>query len=324
MGRFAILLVFLLFSFSSGRNKFSSASISSCDTLTATDSILTAWLSSQVVENDLPQFKSLWTYVSVNELDSIEKSNQFLRTFDFKTRAQKEYFSALTSSKFDRHQVAGFLRASEKLRTRDAWTSYWPSIVEDQQGDQMVQVFLEDSALIVSFLPGNKAPFLVYDLHGTVIPESQLLKREKHIAAVFMYNSGKPFFREGDQKKNKHVHRRSFYLVNEKMIHHWQHATPAMQDGVLRDLQYLLLLEAWARENTSHTAKAGRRGEAVLKAWNASPQERTIPEKVFSCRRTTKEVDVDALFIREMITGIRHTWPLQVKTIVKFPSKGIR
>jgi hypothetical protein len=323
MGRFAIPLAFLLFSFSSGsRNKFSSGIISSCDTITATDSILHAWLSAQVVENNVPQFKSLWFFVSAKELDSIEQSHQLLRSFEYTTMAQKEYYAALTDPAFDKEMEARYLRASEMLRIKDAWTSYWPMINEDQPGDQLVEAVLEDSALIVEFVPGNKYPFTVYDTHGKMISGQQTYRRHKHIAAVFMYNSGKSFFRDGNRAER--VQRRSFFLVNEKMIHHWQHATPAMQDGALRDLQYLLLLEAWTKDDAAHSAKAGRRGAAVLKAWNTSPQKRSIPEKVFACRRTTAPLDANAAELQKTITALRRIWPLQVKTIVKFPSKGLR
>jgi hypothetical protein len=321
MGRFVIPLAFLLFSLSfGGRNKFSSAEIFCCDTATATDSILDTWLSSQTVENNKPAFKSLWFFVSVKELDSIKKSHQLLRSFAYTTKAQKEYYAAITNAQFDHELVATYLRASEKLRIKDAWTSYWPMINEDQPGDQLVEAVLDDSALIVEFLPGNKYPFTVYDTHGKMLSGQQSLRREKHIAAVFMYNSGKAFFHD----EQKQIHRRSFYLVNEKMIRHWQHATPTMQNGMLHDLQYLLLLEAWVKDKPSHTAKAGRKGAAVLKAWNSPAQKRSIPEKIFACRRSTEAINLDPEAIQRTIAGIRAIWPLQVKTVVKFPSKESR
>ena len=330
--RFLIPLLIFLFAFSKQEGNFSSSKTSSPDsTKTSTDSILDFWLSKQAVENNKPLFKSLWLFVSVKELDSIEESHQFLRTFNYSTKSQKDYYSMLNNSKFDKQAIANILRSSDKLRIRDAWNSYWPLINEDQgyrlqDGNQLIQVFLEDSSLVVQFQPQEKNPFIVYDVNGDIISVAEAIQREKHIAVIFMNYSKKETLHDeyGAPVKTAFFHHRSFYLVNEKMIKHWQHATPSMQDGILKDLKYLLLLEAWVKESPEHIGKSGKAGKHILRAWNDAPKNRSIAEKIFACRRSTLPYDFNNLDMQKTINSLRAIWPLQVKTMEKFPSKGIR
>jgi hypothetical protein len=327
MIRFIIPLVLLLFSFSRENKSLTASKTIAPDSVkTATDSILHLWLGKQVVENTVPRFRSLWFFVSEKELDSIRESHQLLRSFKFETKEQQRYYSWLTNSKFDQQPVASILRASEKLRIRDAWTSYWPLMSSDpsngmSNGNQLVQVILEDSSLFVQFQPQEKNPFIVYDVYGNIVSLPQAIKREKHIAAVFMNYSMKE---KSVNSKLIVVHHRSFYLVNEKMIRHWQHATPSMQDGIINDLNYLLLLNAWIKDSDTHIGKAGKKGKNILQAWNALPAKRSIPEKIFACRRSSEPFDANGTEIDKAIATIRSIWPLQVKTMEKFPSKGIR
>lgn len=125
-------------------------------------------------------------------------------------------------------------------------------------------------------------------------------------------------------RKRNGIYRRSFYIINEKMIRHWQHATPPMQDGIIKDLQYLLLLEAWIKEKPEPVGKAGKRGKNILKAWNVFPENRSIVQKVFACHRSTENIDFNEKNLKTSIALIRELWPLQVKPMEKFPSKGIR
>jgi hypothetical protein len=125
-------------------------------------------------------------------------------------------------------------------------------------------------------------------------------------------------------RKKKMTWRRSFFITNEKMIREWQHDTPAMQNGILKDLNYLLLAEAWLKEDASHTAKGGRDGKNIVSAWNNSSGKKTIQQKMFSCYRSAQPFDMDASFIESAISGIRKIWPKQVKPMDKFPSRGIR
>jgi hypothetical protein len=331
MIRFFVPLLVLAFSFSSGDKNFPAQKTNSPDSVkTATDSILDRWLDHQTVENNIPRFKSLWFFVSRNELDSIESSQQLLRSFRFETTAQQRYYSWLTDAKFDQQPVASILRASEKLRIRDAWTSYWPLIRESgmiplPQGDQLIRVELEDSSLFVQFQPQEKNPFAVYDVYGNIVSLPQAIKREKHIAAVFMnYSRKENVYDEFGFGKMMVLHHRSFYLVNEKMIRHWEHATPSMQDGIIKELNYLLLLNAWINDSPSHIGAAGKKGKNIVKAWNIMPVKRTIPEKIFACRRSSTPFDANGAEIDRAIATIRRIWPLQVKTMEKFPSRGIR
>lgn len=286
----------------------------SADSIPTTDSILHFWLGKQVVENNDPRFKSLWLFVSAAELDSIKESKSLLRTFSYSTISQQHYYSSLTDSRFDKQPLANILRSSEKLRIRDAWNSYWPMVNEDQPGNQLIQVFMDDSALVVSFHPDEKNPFSVYDVAGNAISLPEAIKRERHIAVVFLFG----------KMKSTGIYRRSFFIINEKMIRHWQHATPSMQDGIIKDLQYLLLLEAWVKEKPEQPGRAGKKGQHILNAWNAFPGKRSIVQKVFACRRSTENIDLNEKNIKMTIDFIRQVWPLQVKPMEKFPSKGIR
>lgn len=298
---------------------------------TATDSILDRWLDQQVVGSVFPSFKSLWFFVSKEELDSINSSRQLLRSFKLETAEQQRYYSWLMNEKFNQQAIAQVLRASEMLRTRDAWSSYWPLLNENSwtsldDKNQLIHVELEDSALFVQFQPQEVYPFFVYDMKGNIVPIPQAIKRERHIAAVFLLTAAKEFapgdFTPGKKRK---LHRRSFFLVNEKMIRHWEHATPVMQDGIINELNYLLLLNAWTKDDPAHTAKAGRKSKNILEAWyHLSPEKRSIPQKIFACRRSSEPVDANGAEIDNAIATIRRIWPLQVKPADKYPSRGIR
>jgi hypothetical protein len=328
MIRFFFPLI-LLFSFSQQDKSFPvSKNVSPDSVKTATDSILDRWLDRQVVENNVPRFKTLWFFVSKNELDSIESSRQLLRSFAIKTEEHQRYYSSLTNSKFDEEPVASILRASEKLRIHDVWTSYWPLLYENKmisfpQADQLIKVELEDSSLFVQFLPEEKNPFIVYDVYGNIVSRPQAIKREKHIAAVFM-NWSRRESKLSEYNPGKMMHRRSFYIVNEKMIRHWEHGTPSMQDGIVNDLNYLMLLSAWLKDSPGHVGTAGKKGKNIVKAWNLPPAKRTIPEKIFACRRSSISFDASGAEIDRTIADIRRVWRLQVKPMEKFPSRGVR
>jgi hypothetical protein len=311
------LLAILLFS---GRPASSShfTSAVSDSTMNATDSILHDWFGKQQVKNTRPICKTFWLYLPVHELDTVESTHQFLRSFNYESAYQLKYFNSLSKPAYDKNAVALILRESERLRIRDVWPSYWATINENQYGEQLVKVELEDSSLLVSFIPGSDNPFTVYDVYGNVISLSQVIRREQHIAAVFMLYPEKT----GGSKQT--IWRRTFFLTNEKMIREWQHDTPAMQEGILHDLNYLLLAEAWLKEDPSHTAKSGRGGKNIISAWNNSSAKKTIQQELFSCYRTSQPFDMNASAMESAIAAIRKIWPKQVKPLDKFPSRGIR
>ena len=288
------------------------------DTLSSADSILRNWFGKQQVNTTRPVFKTLWLFLPIHELDTVESTHQFLRSFNYESRYQLDYYNSLTDPAFDKNAVALILRETNRLRIRDAWPSYWATINESQYGEQLVKVELEDSSLFVSFVPGAENPFTVYDVYGNIISQSQAIRRQNHIAAVFMLYQGK------DEESKKKIWRRTFFITNENMIREWQHDTPSMQDGILRDLNYLLLAEAWLKEDPSHTAKGGKRGKHIVSAWNNVSPDKPVSRLIFSCYRSGEPFDVDPSLLENIIAGIRKLWPKQVKPMDKFPSRGIR
>lgn len=287
--------------------------------LSSTDSILHDWFAKQEVKNNQPVFKTFWLFLPVHELDTIESTHQFLRSFNYESRYQVDYFNSLSDPAFDKNAVAIILRETNRLRLRDVWPSYWATISESQYGEQLVKVELEDSSLFVSFTPGAENPFVVYDVYGNIISQSQAIRRQNHIAAVFML-----YPQKADGSKKKKTWCRTFFITNEKMIREWQHATPSVQDGILHDLNYLLLAEAWLKEDPSHTAKGGKGGKYIVSAWNNNSPAKKIPEMIFSCYRSSEPFNIDPSLLENAISGIRKIWPKQVKPLDKFPSRGIR
>lgn len=330
---FFLPVLFSVFLIDAGKGSGSSPVDLADTSKTATDSILHFWLDKQVVENNHPTFNSLWLLLSPAELDSIESSKSLFRKFPFGSFTTMNYFTNINHSRYDKQPIAQILRSSNNLRLHNAWPSYWSLLNEFQypypNGNQLIQVFLEDSALIVSFSPKEKNPFQVFDVKGNPVSLPDALKRESQIAVVYINEHVKgTYITEIEKVKTREVnvnmHCRSFFVFNEKMIKHWQHATPSMQHGILKDIDYLLLLEAWMKENAQRPALAGKHGKNIVTAWNKPNRERSIQEKIFSTWRYSDETNLDVNYIQSTLKSVREIWPLQKNPKEKFPSRGIR
>lgn len=295
-----------------------------------TDSILRLWLSPQVVNNNKPIANTFYFWTSVRELDSVVKQQRLLRTGPGPQGdpLADEYLEQLVKhGVHDNEEIAHVLFSGSKQRIRTAWPCYWSTLAESNQkpgNDQLVQVVLMDSALIVSFAPDErqKHRWAVYDLRGNVIPMEKALERKRHIAAVFMQGKRNVTF-TGPQSYHVKDYYRTFILCNEEMIKSWHHAVPGMQAKILNDLDYLLLLNAYYSEGWTMQAQ-GRKGKIARASWTMPAAEMRMNELFFATQRFAwmSGVDASQQSTMRIVDLLRERWKLQVNPAEKFPAAG--
>jgi hypothetical protein len=211
---------------------------------------------------------------------------------------------------------------------RDAWPCYWADMSEfyaDSLKNQLVQVVLMDSALIVSFFPDRKKTkrWECHDLKGNALTMEQALARKRHIAAVYMCSEFKTQTICGFTKKTKLGHFRGFVLCNENMIKSWHHGVPGLQAKVLQDFDYLLLLNAWF-ENPDHCAVQDRKGKLSYASWNMSATNMKPSDLFFSVLTYSGESGMNAVQSSTMkiIDELRDRFRRQKNPCEAFPGKN--
>lgn len=290
----------------------------------ATDSILRLWLSSQIVNSNKPVANSFYFWTSTEELDSCLSQGQLLRTSAPTETAERIYWDRMLATNEKPEPISNHLRSGERQRIRAAWPCYWSVLSESYPQaaqNQLVQVVLMDSSLIVAFHPDQRRnKWTVFDLRGNVVPMNVALERKRHIAAVFI---------EGKNKEvMTHIHYhavseyyRSFILCNERMIKSWHHAVPGMQAKIIQDLDYLLLLNAYLGEGL-HGQYQGAKGNNCTAAWVKPMAKMRISEMFFATQRFAWDSGKPAT--QTTTTGIidllRERWPKQVKPCERFPA----
>lgn len=291
---------------------------------TSTDSILKFWLRSQAVNNTLPVHKTFWLWTSASDLDSIAKYDALLWNFTGADRQQLVYSLLLNDGHYRDHPCARILLGSDYLRYRSAWTSYWavcPSAdtTQTRKRDQLVQVNLDDSALIVVFRSGakEKNPFSVYDLNGRMLSWPEAEKRSGHFAAVFV--TGNIAFAGDKTAKRRKMPFRYFILCNEKMIRSWHHGVPGVQQQVAKDMNYLMLLHAWAEAYPQKSVLKPARSFPA--AWNGTGPRMPVAEyyRAAQPESANREKNIQPE-IRATIDFLRAAWRNQVKPVEKFPA----
>jgi hypothetical protein len=323
---------FLIFNFER-EDHLSSSLVPLADTLTATDSILHFWLKKEGVDDEKPIAKTFYFWTSPQELDSVEKQHALLRSQTDNTCAltfYSEYRKALENKKWNKFPVANYLREGRLGRTRSAWPCYWSTLISDTAYcslTQLVKVELEDSALIAVFRPQNKIPWQVFDLSGNIISAPEIEKRHDQIAAV--YYSDHINARKGcisSYANRPAYYNRTFFLCNENMIKGWHHAVPGMQQKILDDLKYLLLLDAYLGSDVKKTMGPGKDGKNVVSCWSGETKNFSVAKYYFrtQCYASTLKPEAFPFAIDEIIGTLRYRWPKQIHPMEKFPSKGMR
>ncbi|GAB4142071.1 MAG: hypothetical protein Fur0041_17230 [Bacteroidia bacterium] len=308
------------------------------DSLTATDSILIRWLSRTAVDANPPAFKNFYLWLEPQELDSVLKENKLLRNAKAQTTMEAVYENIIFSKSYDRHPVAQQLRKSSSLFKREAWTSCWTGLTEVHDNDprtQLVMVELEDSAWIACVNTSAKQAWKVYDIKGNLIPENEVIKYPSRIASVCFVEtlSGKKASAIEEKRRlkllasfggNQHVVLRSFILCNESMIRNWKHAVPGVQEHILNEIKYLLLLNAYWQNDPSKQVPQGKEGKYALKQWNAVKRSNNISALFYSNLRITGNGGVNAEYFwaKRCVDMLRFRWMQQNNPADKYPSKG--
>jgi hypothetical protein len=309
------------------------------DTLTATDSILINWLGKTAVTGAVPKMNRFYFWLEQQEIDSVLQQKNLLRHAQPQTTMEWLYQSTLMESRFAAQPIAQQLRSSERIRKRECWSNMWSFITETHDSDprnQLVEVVLEDSAWIALFRPESKKPFVVVDVKGNVIPELEAQRNSRRIAVVLFQSvlTSKKLDELRERKlrfsmpgnNTETAHFRSFMLVNETMIKSWHHAVPGLQEKMLSEIKYLLLLDAWMSDSPKNQAQKGRNGKVALDKWNSSRKLKRVNDMFFANIRVTGNAGVDAnpVVVKRCIAALRERWPNQKDAVERYPSKGIR
>ncbi|MBI3510760.1 MAG: hypothetical protein HY064_08850 [Bacteroidetes bacterium] len=302
------------------------------DTLTTTDSIMIFWLNKEAVFSNKPVAKKFYCWLSQQELDSVRSQNMLLRNYAPGSVMNIDLEQKLNSEKFKKDQMAFMLRESRFGRRRDAWVNIWGELDRGQMSgsDQLVEIDLEDSSLIVVFTPREKHPWKVFDMNGNIFQANEALDHSSRIAGIF-FEDETDFSLAGnkDDHKNKLNKKskdkksfRTFFIVNETMIRSWHHAVPGLQDKILQELTYMLLGDAWLKNEETDKHFITGSGED---AWEKQQSEMNITQLYWNCIR----IDEDAsrpcsANVEGEIHFLRDSWIKQKDPVEKFPSRGVR
>lgn len=294
----------------------------------ATDSILRYWLQPQIVNNDLPVANTFYFWTTSAELDSCVTQKRLLRTSVSENYYESMYIEQLLLLNEKSNQpITNHLLSGDRQRIREGWPCYWTAMhpfYQDSLENQLVQVVLMDSSLIVSFFPDGKKSEMwkVHDLKGNELSIEQTLLRKRHIAAVFVSGDDKLIF-TGPRRTVFRTHYRSFILCNEDMIKSWHHNVPGLQAKLLGDLNYLILLNAWF-ENPEHCAEQGNKGKVCYAAWKQSSVAMKISDLFFAAQRRAGYLSDPAnqTSMMEIIDKLRKDIRLQKYSYERFPGKN--
>lgn len=295
--------------------------------VSATDSILRFWLAPQTVNSEVPVSKTFYFWTSAQELDSVLSQKQLLRTVAHNDLSDWYLMELVTKGVNKNEELAQHLFSGQRQRTRTAWPNYWATLTEskwDSLNDQLVQVVLMDSALIVKFSPdrNEKHRWKIFDLKGNSIAMSEALARKRHIAAVFIegrrnvtYAAPRPL----------HIkdHYRTFILCNQDMIKSWHHGVPGMQDQIVQDLDYLLLLNSYFSEGWTLSSQ-GKKGKVAYASWSMPVSSMKMNNYFFATQRYCwmSGVDANTDATKQIIDLLRKRWPLQKNPCERFPGKN--
>lgn len=292
----------------------------------STDSILRNWLAPQTVYDHQPVARTFYFWTSFPDLDSSLEQNQLLRTSVSNDLDILKYKDNLLYHSRDNEPIVNHLMSGERQRVRSVWTSYWQNINYDTafpRRQQLVQVVLMDSSLIVSYFPDKKKSerWRVHDLRGNLITMENAMQRKRHIAAVFVSGDDKIVF-TGPRRTVYREQYRSFFLCNEDMIKSWHHGVPGLQAKVMKDFDYLILLNAWF-ENPAHCAAHGPKGKTCSAAWTKLSAQMSVTEMFFAtCRRAGYlEPNADQQETKKILEALRVRFQGQMMPCERFPGR---
>jgi hypothetical protein len=294
----------------------------------STDSILRYWLAPQTVNSNLPVSNTFYFWTSSRELDSVLSQKQLLRTVGSSDPLASWYLMELIRKGVNKNEeIAQHLFSGQRQRTRTAWPNYWATLTEskwDSVNDQLVQVVLMDSALIVKFSPdrNEKHRWKVFDLKGNTISMAEALLRKRHIAAVFLEGRRNVTY---VAPRSLHIkdYYRTFILCNQDMIKSWHHAVPGMQAQIIQDLDYLLLMNSYFSEGWMLESQ-GRRGRIAHASWTMPIAEMKMNNYFFATQRYCwmTGVDANSEATIKILATLRTRWPLQKNPCERFPGKN--
>ncbi len=309
------------------------------DTLTATDSILINWLGKTAVTGAVPKLNRFYLWLEQQEIDSVLQQKNLLRHAQPQSTMEWIYQSSLMEARFAANPVAQQLRSGQRIRKREAWSNLWAMITETHDTDprnQLLEVVLEDTAWVALFRPESKKPFVVVDVRGNIIPDLEA-QNKAHRIAVVLFQSVLTSKKMDELKERKlrfsipgsnteSAHFRSFMLVNENMIKSWHHAVPGVQEKLLSEIKYLLLLDAWMSNSPKNQANRGKNGKVALDKWESNRKLKRVNDAFFANLRVTGNYGIDAnpAVVKRCIAVLRERWPNQKDAVERYPSKGIR
>ena len=289
----------------------------------ATDSILQHWLKTQSVYDGHPVFNTFYFWTSFPDLDSSLAQNQLLRKSLSSDYYEEKLHDNLIGVVDDNEPISLHLLGAERQRVSAVWSCYWANINYDTafpRKQQLVQVILMDSSLIVSFFPDRKKNerWKIHDLKGNLLTMDQAMQRKRHIAVVFLSGNDK-VVNKGPRRTVFTTHYRSFFLCNENMIKSWHHAVPGLQAQVQNDLNYLVLLNAWF-EMPDHCAMQGPKGKNCCATWGRLVKQ-SVSEYYFSVQRSAGYLEDGAnqTTTTKMLNALVERWKLQMMPCERFP-----
>lgn len=334
-GLFLLVTFVCLFVSASARNdhsfaesfRSSAATGGKMETPTATDSILRFWLAPQTVHSNLPVANTFYFWASRQEIDTALRQHALLWRATPNDFTEQVYVWSLEEQQQRNEPIANHLRGADKQRIHSAWPNYWAMLGEKyvtDTADQLVQVVLMDSSYIVVFRPDEKKNrWKVFNLQGKEISMAYAMEHKANIAAVFTEGYHETVYIAPRRFKIKQYYR-SFVLCNEQMIKSWHHAVPGMQEKIVQDLNYLLLLNAWM-EKPEHTKGQGAKGKNCRTAWvTLTSQLPSVADYYFATQRFAWMGGRDAaqLPVTQIVTWLRLRWPKQVNMCERFPGKN--
>ncbi|TND09248.1 MAG: hypothetical protein FD123_1651 [Bacteroidetes bacterium] len=333
-------LIFLSVAFSPGENRASFSTLPAKDDSLISEAELSALFSGDGTDHGHFARKTFYSWTSKEQVDELRSGGTLLRKSKADDGAISVYDAALLEHRFDKSPVAQLLRGPSFAKKRYAWCNPWATVEtfsNEDYGDHLLEIVLEDSAYVVGFFPGEKEPFRVFEAGGKPVPVAEALKHPERWAAVYHVNEtpkrgwGKAKHDgtrlwPGKRFSKQVTPFREYVIINERMIRQWSYATPVLKEVLAQDVLKFRKLEYYCE--TADTASGskdpfqlGYNGQYVIAVWQNGIAEKKFTDVLWhglAFAGSRYFSDVHAHFAEK---DLAEKWKEQGTAVMDFPSR---
>jgi hypothetical protein len=226
------------------------------------DSLFLKSFHKQCIYNDDFVRNTFYTWTTTDQIEELRQKKSLLSRSKSKNNEWSQFDQALRDTTFSKLPIAKLLQDDMFKNKRFGWTNSWATVMgwkDEQYGDQLLKIVLDETAIIGIFNEEDKAhPFRFYYMNGKPAEESAVIRSKNKLAAVYHISErkvkksqhvmqGYTTYRKG---KRNEVPFREFVILNESMIKSWSYGTPDVLSEL--DAEISLLKSASSKLAKNH------------------------------------------------------------------------